>query len=471
MPRPPAARPLTGAGALVGLLVLVEFFSGTIQGSFPVLLPDLARSLHFDAGAQALVLGVNFLVAGVTVPLGSRLGDLLGHRRLLLVTLALTSLGFALSATATALPLLLVGQALAGVLACWLPLEFALLRDQLGEERGGRAVGLLVGALTLGTVAGAVVRPGLWILAALPAVSLTAVWVFAPESVTRAVGRFDRRGAALLATGLGLLFGGLGTAGKSGGVSLTAGLLLGAAAMLALFVRQELRCPTPTVDVRMLARRPTAPVFGLSLLLGFALYGAQSPTLSFQAAKPAEDGYGLGADSRLLGLLSLPAVLGAMLGALVADRLARRFGARALLAFGFAMSALGYAVIAASHGSAAAFVAPNAVAGFGAGLGLSLLPGLLMRRLPADRTGIGTGVYNTLKTLAGAAAGAVGAAVLDAVLLRPGVPSAAAYVTIWTACALLCALGVPVALALRATPDGATPDTREGMRLASEQPV
>ncbi|MEY9871321.1 MFS family permease [Streptacidiphilus sp. MAP12-33] len=459
-------RPLSRAGALVGLLVLVEFFSGTIQGAFPILLPDLAKALHFDAGAQALVLGVNFLVSGVTVPVASRLGDLFGHRRLLLATLALTCLGYVLSACATALPLLLVGQALAGLLSCWLPLEFALLRDRLGEERGGRAVGLLVGSLTLGTIAGAVARPGLWFLAALPALSLAVVWAFVPESATRAVGRLDWAGTALLSCGLGLLFGGFSSVGRSTGALLTAALLLGAAVMLALFVRQELRCPTPTVDVRMLARRSTAPVFGLSLLLGFALYGAQSPNLSFQAAKPAEVGYGLGADSQLLGLLSLPAVLGAMLGALLADRLARRFGARALLACGFAMSGVGYAVIAADHGSAVAFVPPGALAGFGAGLGLSLLPGLLMRRLPADQTGVGTGVYNTLKTLAGAAAGAVGAAVLDAVLLRPGVPAESAYVAIWTGCALLCALGVPVALSLRTTPD-----TEAARGLASQQPV
>jgi MFS family permease len=335
----PLARPLAAPGALVGLLVLVEFFSGAIQGAFPILLPDLARTLHFGAGAQALVLGVNFLVSGVTVPVASRLGDLFGHRLLLLTTLALTCLGYVLSASASALPQLLAGQALAGLLACWLPLEFALLRDRLGEERGGRAVGLLVGALTLGTIAGAVARPGLWILAALPAVSLAAVACFVPESATRAVGRLDWPGTVLLSCGLGLLFGGFTSVGKHGGVVLTAALLLGAAALLALFVRQELRCPAPTVDVRMLARRSTAPVFGLSLLLGFALYGAQSPTLSFQAADPAKDGYGLGADSQTLGLLSLPAVLGAMIGALLADRLARRFGARALLPCRAAMTA------------------------------------------------------------------------------------------------------------------------------------
>ena len=443
------SRPFARPGALIGLLAVVEFFSGTLQGAFPILLPHLADTLHFNAGAQALVLGVNFLVSGVTVPIGSRLGDLFGHRRLLMATLAITCFGYVLSAAAGSLPLLLVGQAFAGVLSCWLPLEFALLRDRIGEERGGRAVGILVSSLTLGTVVGDVARPGLWVMAALPALSLAAVWAFAPESVTRAVGRIDVPGATMLVLGLGLLFGSFSSVGKSGGPLLTGGLLLGAVALLVLFVRQELRTPTPTVDVRMLARRATAPVFGLSFLLGVALYGAQSPTLSFQAADPHKTGYGLNADSQLLGFLSLPAVLGAMIGALAAHRLAARFGPRALLATGFGISALGYVVIAANHGSAASFIAPSAIAGFGAGTGLAVLPGLLMRRLPADQTGIGTGVYNTLKTLAGAAAGAVGAAVLDALVLRPGVPTESAYVAIWTGCALLCVLGVPVALALR----------------------
>jgi MFS family permease len=438
--------------SLIGVLVLVEFPSGMLQGGYPILLPHLARTLHFAAGDQAVVLGVEFLVAGIAVPLVSRLGDLYGHRRLLCVTVATTLLGYVATALATDFPLLLAARVLAGVLPCWLPLEFALLRDRLGENRGGQAVGLLVGSLTFGSIVGAVLRPGVWVMATLPALALLVVWRWVPESVIRARGRIDWLGACLLSGGLGLLFAGFSGAGKPTGAASTAGLLLSAAVLLALFVRQEMRIAEPTVDVRMLAHRTTAPVFALSFLLGCALYGSQSPTLSFQAADPAKTGYGLGADSQLLGLLSLPAVLGALLGALCAHRLGRRFGSRTVLACGFALSALGYLAICLSHAGSSAFVAPTACAGFGGGLGLTLLPGLLMHRLPADQTGVGTGVYNTLKTLAGAAAGAVGAAVLDSVLLRPGVPAESAYVTVWGGCAALCALGVPIALTLRPAP-------------------
>ena len=463
MPRFPAFNAET---AVVRRLVAVEFLSGTLQGAFPVLLPGLADTLHFSAGDQALVLGVGYLVSGITVPLASRLGDLFGHRRLLLATLAITFLGYLLSAAAPGLALLLVGQALAGLLTCWLPLELALLRDQLGDARGGRAVGPLVGSLMLGTIFGDALRPGLWILAALPAVALLVVWRWVPESVTRAVGRVDWRGVALLTLGLGLMFGAFSSVGHAVPAAAVIALLLVSAVLLALFVREELRTDSPTVDVRVLARRATAPVFGLSFLLGCILYGAQSPTLSFEAADPKSVGYGLNADSQVLGLLSLPAVLGATLGAILADRMARRVGARALLAAGYGMATLGFTVIAFSHGNAVSFIIPSSVCGFGAGIGLSLLPGLLMHRLPADQTATGAGVYNTLKTLAGAATGAVGAALLDSLLLRPGVASEGAYVTIWIGCAVLCAVGVPTALALRNHAPSADPAPAAAPALA-----
>ncbi|WAL72989.1 MFS transporter [Kitasatospora sp. YST-16] len=453
---PSPTRPALSA---VPLLALVEFASGVLQGGFPILLPRLGEHLDLRASDLSLALGVEFLVSGVAVPLTSRLGDLYGHRRLLRATVLLTLLGFAVTALAPDLPVLLAGRALSGFLACWLPLEFAVLRDRLGEERGGRAVGLLVGALTVGSTLGALAvgglgadpaatRPLLWALAVLPVLALPVVWWLVPESETRAAGRTDWAGAVLLSLGLTLLLSGLGASGVLPG-AVTLPLLAAGALLLALFVRQELRAAEPMVDVRLLARRATAPVFGLSFLLGCALYGAQGPTLAFEAAKPAETGYGLGAVPLVLGLLVLPQTAAATLGAVTAHRLTRRHDVPAVLGAGFALCAAGYGTIALGHAAAWQFALGGALAGYGAGLGLSLLPALLMRRLPADQTGIGTGVYNTLKSLAGAAAGVVAAAVLDHLLLRPDVPSATAYTLVWTGCAVLCALGVPVALALR----------------------
>ncbi|MEV4559530.1 MFS transporter [Kitasatospora sp. NPDC049285] len=442
----------------VPLLVLVEFASGVLQGGFPILLPRVGEHLGLRASDLSLALGVEFLVSGVAVPLTSRLGDLYGHRRLLRATVLLTMLGFVVTALAGDLTTLLLGRALAGFLACWLPLEFAILRDNLGEERGGRAVGPLVGSLTVGSTLGALAvgglgsapsatRPLLWALAALPLLALPVVWRLVPESRTRARGRIDWAGAALLSLGLTLLLAGLAGSAVLPGTAV-AGLLLGGVLLLVVFVVRELGTDQPMVDVRLLARRATAPVFGLSFLLGCALYGAQGPTLAYQAAKPAETGYGLGAVPLVLGLLVLPQTAAATAGALTAHRLAARQDVPRVLGLAFALCTTGYAVIALGHAAAWQFVLGGALAGFGGGLGLSLLPALLMRRLPADQTGIGTGVYNTLKSLAGAAAGAVAAAVLNALVLRAGVPTEGAYTLVWTGCAVACAAGVPLALAL-----------------------
>ena len=462
MPQPAVpAVPRPRAVPVVGLLVLVEFCSGVLQGGFPILLPDDVSGLHLGAGDVSLALGVEFLVAGVAVPLGSRLGDLYGHRRLLRATVLLTLLGYLLTALAGSLPVLLLARVLSGFLACWLPLEFAIVRDAIGADRGGRAIGLLVGSLTLGSTLGALVVGGLSAaglgpqpllrgLAVLPALAMLVAWRWVPESATRAGGRIDWTGAALLSLGLTLVLAALGEAAAEP-FTLTLALLAAGGVFLTLFVRQELRGAEPMVDVRMLARRATAPVFALSFLLGCALYGAQGPMLTFEAADPARDGYGLGVTTLGLGLLALPPTLGALFGAVTADRLGRRFGARTVLAAAFGLCTLGYAAISVAHSQDWQVAVPAAVSGYGAGIGLSLLPALLLRRLPADQTGIGTGIYNTLKSLAGAVAGAAAAAVLDHWLLRAAVPTEGGYVSVWLGCAALCALGVPVALALRGT--------------------
>ncbi|MCP2313252.1 MFS transporter [Kitasatospora paracochleata] len=480
--RRPAPRP-AGSLRAVPLLAAVEFASGVLQGGFPILLPRLGERLHLDAGDLGLALGAEFLVAGVAVPLTSRLGDLYGHRLLLRITTVLTLLGGVCTAFADSLPMLLLGRALGGFLASWLPLEFALLRDRLGEERGSRAVGPLVGALTVGSTLGAVAvgglgaspaatRPLLWALAALPALTLPVVWRLVPESATRARGRIDWAGSALLSLGLALLLCSLAGSAALPAAATAVAATLGLA-LLALFVRQELRTAEPMVDVRVLSRRATAPVFVLSFLLGCALYGAQGPTLAFQAADPAATGYGLAAVPLQLGLLVLPQTLAAMAGALVADRLARRYDAARMLALSFALCAGGYGSIALAHAAFWQFATAGAVTGFGAGLELSLLPGLLIRRLPAEQTGIGTGVYNTLKSLAGAAAGAGAATVLDRLLLRPGVPTEGAYTGIWLCCALACAAGVPVVVAVGGARAAAQPRPERPAtdRPAAERPA
>src|SRR3954452_21018224 len=94
-------------GGLVGYLVFVEFTSGVLQGYYTPLLTDVARHLGVsDADVNWLEAG-QLMLSAIAVPVLAKLGDLYGHRRMLLVAAALTAVGSLLLPVVTSFPLFL----------------------------------------------------------------------------------------------------------------------------------------------------------------------------------------------------------------------------------------------------------------------------------------------------------------------------------------------------------------------------
>lgn len=255
--------------AVVGLLVVFELVSGFLQGSAPALVPAVQDWQSISASQAQWYMAVQFLAAAVAVPVFGRLGDLYGHRRLTRIALVCVTVGTVLVALAPNPTVLLMGRALMGPLAALLPLEIGLVRDRLDLDGGRRAVGLLVGALTLGSLLGhglvgpllaltGGVRATLSVLVALACACLALSYCAIPESRERAPGRMDRTGALLLGLSL-LLFLGTTARGATWGWTspLTLSGLVFSLALIAWWVRLERDRPHALVEVR--AGRPRGP--------------------------------------------------------------------------------------------------------------------------------------------------------------------------------------------------------------------
>src|SRR3954449_4046960 len=126
----PPGRLARMGGGIVGALVLVEFTSGVLQGYYTPLLTDVARHLGVsDADVNWLEAG-QLMLSAIAVPVLAKLGDLYGHRRMLLVAAALTAVGSLLLPVVTSFPLFLAAWAVQGLYSAWLPLEVALLHNR-----------------------------------------------------------------------------------------------------------------------------------------------------------------------------------------------------------------------------------------------------------------------------------------------------------------------------------------------------
>ncbi|WP_326687301.1 MULTISPECIES: MFS transporter [unclassified Streptomyces] len=475
-------QPLAGAGApapggvrvatVVGFLVFIELVSGVIQGMMPALLPELGTSLGVGAGKLNWVSSAQLLAAAVCVPLFGRLGDMYGHRRLLRVGMVCLAVGSILVAWSPSFAVLLLGRVLQGPLAALLPLEMGLVRDRLDPEGARSAIGMLVGALTVGASVGlvvagllgevtATVHGVLWVPAAVTVVCVGVVFFLVPESVTRARATVDWAGAGLLTVGLCALLLGIAQGpawGWAGGGTL--GLFALAVVTLVVWVLVELRVSQPIVDIRLSAKRNLLPVYGGSFLLGAALFGSQTAASLFLSSPPEKVGYGFGYDSLAIGWTMLPWGVAAFLASTVAPRLYRVLAPRTVLGLSGVFMAVGYAALVLAHGAVWQFVAANSLTGFGTGLALSAMPALVLDASPAERTGVATGIYNTAKTLGGSVSGAVFAAILSAVTFAgTDVPTESAYTTVWWCCAAVSALVALAAAVLARAPGVSSPAT------------
>lgn len=444
-----AALPLAGARArtVVGFLVFCELASGFTQGFTPPLLKDIAAHLAVSDADITWFLTVQSLSAAVCVPLLSKLGDLFGHRRLLRIAVVAVLVGTIVTALVPSYPIVLIGRVLVGALSVWLPLEIALVHTRISGDSARRAIGLLVTFLTGGAILGTFAAGGIALIS--PSLSLTllapsvlvliaafVVFRLVPESPARTATKVDYVGFAGIAVFMVAALIGLRGAGDTGLFAPAAVVpLLIAAAVFVGWVLWELRSPAPAVDVRLVASRRVGPVYLAGLCFGMVMFGGQAQIATFMGSSPGREGYGFEATAGTISLVIGTITILATVGAALFSVLSARIGIRTVLLVGAFLSAAGNFLVLPLHGSFGGYLIASVVQGLGYGLLLGALPARLAELAPAGSTGIAAGIYNSLRTLGGALASAVFAAMLGAALV-PGAEFAGigGYISIWVFC-------------------------------------
>ena len=146
--------------AVIGFLAFVEFTSGIIQGYYTPLYHDIAIFLGVNDPELNWLEAAQLAASAIAVPAFAKLGDLVGHRRMLLISTGITAAASLTLAFSGVFWLFLIAWAVQGFYVVWLPLEIAIVftrsRDhETPSALTRRAAGILVGALEVGAIAGA----------------------------------------------------------------------------------------------------------------------------------------------------------------------------------------------------------------------------------------------------------------------------------------------------------------------------
>jgi EmrB/QacA subfamily drug resistance transporter len=387
-----------------------------------VALPSIKDDLGFSETSLAWVVNAYLLTYGGCLLLGGRLGDLLGHRRLFLIGIALFTLASLACGVATHKGFLIAARSVQGVggaIASAVALSLMMMLFTEPAERA-KAMGIFgfvaAGGGSVGVVLGGVLTDFLnWHWIFLVNVPIGALVVFLslrllPGMPGTARGeRIDLAGAATITGGLVLAIYAIVNGNQVGWTSAqTLGLLGGSAALLAACLWIESHVRLPLVPLRLFRNRTftTANVVGV-------LWAAAMFAWFFLAALYLQ--FVLGYSPLQIGLAFLPSsLIMAVFSIGLSAKLVMRYGLSRPLAFGLGLAALGLALFIRLpvDGSFVVDVLPSMILlGFGAGMAFNPVLLAAMNDVEPTEAGLASGVVNTAFMMGGA----LGLAVLASV--------------------------------------------------------
>jgi EmrB/QacA subfamily drug resistance transporter len=420
----------------LALLCAVQFLDIADSAIVNVALPSIQHRLGFSQQNLQWVASGYILTYGGFLLLGSRLGDLLGRRRMLLAGLAVFAVSSLTAGLANSAGLLVAARLVQGTGAALMApaaLSELTISFREGEDRNtalgvwGAISGMAAAA---GVFLGGVISQGpgwRWVFFVNPPICVVvaagALVLLADDRGGRARGTaFDSQGAVLVTGGMLLLVYSLVRAPTIGWGSVpTIATLAGSAILIMAFVINEIRSRNPLVPFAILRVKGLVAA-DLTQLIAFTGFFSMFfyATLYMQEI--------LRYSPLKAGAAYLPITAGFAIAGGLASQLVTRIGTRPVVVAGCLIAAAGiwYVSRVPLHGSYLSDLLPGfLVMSLGAGSVFVSVTAAANAGVPPDQAGLAAGLLNSSQQVGSA----LGLAVLSAVaitrtdhLIAAGIP-------------------------------------------------
>jgi EmrB/QacA subfamily drug resistance transporter len=417
---PPNQRRAWWTLAITGIALFMTALDNLVVG---VALPSIRADLGGSIEALEWTVNAYTLAFAVLLITGAALGDRFGRKRMFGIGVGVFTIASAAAALAPSIEALIAARAVQGFGAAIVtPLTLTLVSEAFPPSKRGAALGIWGGISGLGValgpfVGGAVVEGIAWqwvfwlnVPFGLALIPLAGRMLSESRGPDRAL---DLGGLALAGAGLfGVTFGivrGEALGWTSATVLTAIGLGL---ALLAAFVRYELRSKEPMLPMRFFRSRAFSATNGLSFAMFFGTFGAIFLLSQFfQTAQ----GYG----PFEAGLRTLPWTGVPMIVAPIAGILGARIGTRPLMGAGLALQAVALAwiaVVSTPETPFAELIAPFVLAGTGMALVFPTAAETVLASVRANEAGKASGATNAIREFGGV----MGVAVLASLFAANG---------------------------------------------------
>ena len=356
------------------LTLALGVFAGALDlGVLSPALPAIAHGFGIAPRDVAWVFTLYLFANVVSIPIMTKLSDVVGRRAIYTACVAIFAVGSVLAIVAPSFGIFLLARGIQAAGAGGIfPVATAAIADRVPVERRGSALGLLGAVWGLAAIIGPNVGGILthffswhWIFVAnvpLAIVVIALAQRYVPQGAARVRGPLDIAGLALLALGLlGVMVGlsRLDTQAASFGNAVTFGALAIAFVAFVALVPIERRAASPVIAPALFRSRQLVVTYALEILIGL-LEGA---LFFIPAALVAADGITPIAAGAIaaIGAFMFVAVIP------LAGRALDAYGSRAVLLVGATLTAAGLALFAFTLAHLWLAIAGIAIAGIGFG--------------------------------------------------------------------------------------------------------
>jgi EmrB/QacA subfamily drug resistance transporter len=418
--------------AILAIAQLMVVLDSTVVN---IALPTAQRALGFNDNDRQWVVTGYALAFGSLLLSGGRLADLVGRRRIFLIGLAGFAVASAVGGAATGFPMLVGARVVQGAFAALLaPAALSLLTTTFTDAKerarafgvygaiagAGAAVGLLLG--------GFLTEYASWrwtmyvnLIFAVAALVGGALWLREVASDHRP--RLDWPGTITVSAGLFSLVYGFSHAETAGwGDSLTIGLLVAAALLLAGFVVIQTRVSHPLLPMRVILDRNRGGAFLAMFASAAGMFGV---FLFLTYYLQLNQGY----SAVQTGLAFLPMVgVLVVASAAVSTLLATRISPRILIPAGMIAAALGMWILTGlslTTSYVSHTLPATMIVGLGLGIVFATAMSLATLGVRGDDAGVASAAVNTMQQVGGS----VGTALLNTLAATAATTFAAAHLT------------------------------------------
>jgi EmrB/QacA subfamily drug resistance transporter len=402
-------------------------------------LTTVQHDLHTTQATVTWVLTAYLLSASIFTPVLGRVGDMMGKKRVFVITLVALAAGSLLAALTSSIAIMIVARVIQGIGGGMVPVAFGIIRDEFPAEKVAGAVGALAALTAVGAGLGIVLAGPIvnaldyhwlfWLPMILTVAAAVLAVLVVPESPVRNPGRISWPPVLLLSGWLVALLVALSEAPDWGwGSGRVLGLLAAAVVLALAWVFAELRAATPLIDMTMMRRKAVWTNNLVALLIGVGMYATFAFLPEF-VQTPAAAGYGFGASITRSGLMLLPSTFTMFAVGMFAGRLTRRLGGKVLVVAGCLDGAVAMAILAFAHSQEWEIYLSTAVMGIGFGLAFSAMSALVVAAVPPSQTGVASGMNANIRTIGGSIGAAAMASIVTSHLAASGLPRESGYTT------------------------------------------